>query len=93
MASRLHRIFVNNLPWSVGVRELREHFSQFGSIATANVLFDKETGMSKGFGFVEFGHKDGQIAALRNDTHIIDDTVVNVQMSGMGSGSVDHELQ
>ena len=46
-------IYVGNLAYSVTEDELREAFSQFGEVSSANVIKDKMTGQSKGFGFVE----------------------------------------
>jgi cold-inducible RNA-binding protein len=46
-------IYVGNLSYKVGDRELEELFSQFGSVKSAKVIEDRETGRSKGFGFVE----------------------------------------
>ncbi|GJM10825.1 MAG: hypothetical protein DHS20C11_31010 [Lysobacteraceae bacterium] len=50
-------LYVGNLPYSVGDQELRDAFSQFGEISRANVIMDRETGRSKGFGFVEMPNK------------------------------------
>lgn len=46
-------IYVGNLPYSVTNNELEDLFSQFGSVQSARVISDRETGRSKGFGFVE----------------------------------------
>ncbi|MGB1226275.1 MAG: RNA recognition motif domain-containing protein [Poseidonibacter sp.] len=46
-------IYVGNLSYKVGDRELEELFSQFGGVKSAKVIEDRETGRSKGFGFVE----------------------------------------
>lgn len=46
-------IYVGNLPYSVTEEDLREAFSEFGEVASANVITDKFSGRSKGFGFVE----------------------------------------
>lgn len=46
-------IYVGNLPYSITEEELRETFAQFGEVASANVIMDRFTGHSKGFGFVE----------------------------------------
>lgn len=46
------KLFVSNLPWTVSNRELRGYFSEFGKVFTANVIFDKRTGVSKRYGFV-----------------------------------------
>lgn len=46
-------IYVGNLSYKVGDRKLAELFSQFGGVKSAKVIEDRETGRSKGFGFVE----------------------------------------
>ena len=48
------RLFVGGLPWSVNDRQLEEMFSEFGVVSSANVITDRESGRSKGFGLVEF---------------------------------------
>jgi len=47
-------IFIGGLPRSVGDQRLKTHFEQFGNVLRADVKIDKETGQSRGFGFVEF---------------------------------------
>ena len=46
-------LFVNGLPYSVTSDELREHFATAGEVKTANVITDRVSGQSRGFGFVE----------------------------------------
>jgi len=46
-------IYVGNLPYSVTQDELRDIFAEFGEVSSANVIMDKFSGRSKGFGFVE----------------------------------------
>ena len=46
-------IYVGNLAYSVTDDELREAFSAFGEVSRASVIMDRDTGRSKGFGFVE----------------------------------------
>jgi RNA recognition motif-containing protein len=48
------KVFVANLSWDVDDQELGDFFSQFGAVKSAKVILDKETGKSRGFGFVEF---------------------------------------
>lgn len=48
-----HRIYVGNLPWSVDSGRLEEIFSEHGAVVSARVVSDRETGRSRGFGFVE----------------------------------------
>ena len=47
------RLYVGNLPYSVGDSELRQMFEAHGSVLSAQVIMDRDTGRSKGFGFVE----------------------------------------
>jgi cold-inducible RNA-binding protein len=49
----LARLFVGNLSWSVTDAELGDLFSAFGEVQSARVITDRETGRSRGFGFVE----------------------------------------
>jgi RNA recognition motif-containing protein len=48
------KLFVGKLPFSATDRDLNEIFSQVGQVVSAKVIMDRETGRSKGFGFVEF---------------------------------------
>lgn len=48
------KLFVGSLPWAVNDQELEDMFREFGTVASAKVIMDRETGRSKGFGFVEF---------------------------------------
>ena len=49
----MKNIYVGNLPWSANDEELRELFASFGSVSSARVITGRETGRSRGFGFVE----------------------------------------
>jgi len=60
-------IYVGNLPYSVSDTDLRETFAQYGDVDQVNLITDKFTGDSKGFGFVEMAnnsHADAAIKAL-----------------------------
>ena len=46
-------IYVGNLPYTVSEDELQELFAQFGAVKSAHIIKDRDTGNSKGFGFVE----------------------------------------
>jgi RNA recognition motif-containing protein len=70
--SKLTKFFVGNLPWTVSSRELRKYFASFGHVATADVLFDHSTGLSKGYGFVQFSTTGGYQSVLKNDKHELD---------------------
>jgi RNA recognition motif-containing protein len=48
------KLFVGSLPYSITDDDLADLFKEFGEVASAKVIFDRETNRSKGFGFVEF---------------------------------------
>jgi RNA recognition motif-containing protein len=50
------KLYVGNLPYNTTEEVLRNLFSQYGSVDSVAVITDRETGRSKGFGFVEFGN-------------------------------------
>ncbi|KAK7104203.1 SRA stem-loop-interacting RNA-binding protein, mitochondrial-like [Littorina saxatilis] len=70
--ARSFKLFVGNLPWTVARREVSEYFSKFGTLRSASVVFNQETGMSKGYGFVEFAQKDGYSSAVAQDHHVLE---------------------
>lgn len=48
------KLFVGSIPWSTTSDDLRDLFSQAGTVSSADIMMDKMTGRSRGFGFVEF---------------------------------------
>ncbi|MES2609131.1 MAG: RNA-binding protein [Pseudomonadota bacterium] len=58
------KIYVGNLPYSVTDSVLESNFSEFGSVSSAKVMMDRETGRSKGFGFVEMASAEFAQAAI-----------------------------
>ena len=58
------KLFVGNLPFSVDNAKLKEEFAKFGEVVSANIVIDKGSKRSKGFGFVEFATKEGADAAI-----------------------------
>ena len=65
-------IYVGNLPYSVTEDELRETFAAYGEVSSVNIITDRFTGQSKGFGFVEMpdnAEADDAIKAL-NETSL-----------------------
>lgn len=58
-------IYVGNLPYGVTEGDLRDVFSQFGEVSQANVITDKFSGESKGFGFVEMDNNSQADAAIK----------------------------
>ena len=57
-------IYVGNLPYTTNDDELRELFAEFGDVASASVIMDRDTGRSRGFGFVEMSTQAEAEAAI-----------------------------
>lgn len=60
------KLFVGSLPYSTTDDDLKDLFAQSGTVASAKVIFDRESGRSKGFGFVEFESDDEAKAAIES---------------------------
>jgi RNA recognition motif-containing protein len=58
------KIYVGNLPYSVDDASLRHNFSEYGTVSSAKVMMDRDTGRSKGFGFVEMTTEPEAQAAI-----------------------------
>lgn len=58
------KLYVGNLPYSTGSSDLEQMFAQFGNVQSAEVISDRESGRSKGFGFVEMGNDQEAQAAI-----------------------------
>ena len=59
-----NKLYVGNLPYSVRDNDLEQAFGQFGAVSSAKVMMERDTGRSKGFGFVEMGSDDEAQAAI-----------------------------
>ena len=59
-----NKLYVGNLSFRVTSEDLQEHFATAGAVESANVVYDRETGRSRGFGFVEMGSDDEATAAI-----------------------------
>jgi RNA recognition motif-containing protein len=51
---------VGNLPWATKAEDLQEFFSRYGEVISSRVITDRETGRSRGFGFVEVADQDAE---------------------------------
>lgn len=58
------KLYVGNLAYSTSGEDLQQHFSQYGDVESANVATDRDTGRSRGFGFVTFANKEEGEAAI-----------------------------
>jgi RNA recognition motif-containing protein len=53
-------LYVGNLPWRTDAEELNSFFSNYGNVINSRVIVDRETGRSRGFGFVEVDDEDAR---------------------------------
>jgi cold-inducible RNA-binding protein len=60
-----NKLYVGNLPYTVRDEDLQQTFSEFGSVSSAKVMMERDTGRSKGFGFVEMGNDAEAQAAIQ----------------------------
>lgn len=66
------KLYVGNLPYSIGESELQELFSRAGAVDSVTIMRDQATGRARGFGFVEMNTQEGAEAAIRelHDTQV-----------------------
>ncbi|XP_043698110.1 UBP1-associated protein 2A-like [Telopea speciosissima] len=93
------KIFVHGLGWETTTEKLREFFSQFGELEDCNVVLDKATGKSKGYGFLLFKHRRHAQVALKEPQKKIESRMTACQLASSGpvntvqSNSVPHTQQ
>ena len=59
------KLFVGSLPWAINDQGLEDLFKDFGTVTSAKVIMDRESGRSKGFGFVEFEDDNAAADAVK----------------------------
>ena len=72
------KLFVGGLPWAMDNNRLKEVFAEFGDVADARVILDRETGRSRGFGFVTYATPEGATKALELDGKEVDGRRIRV---------------
>lgn len=75
------KLFVGNLPWSTDEEALQAMFGRCGGVTSVKLITDRETGKSRGFGFVEMEDEAGAQAAIREfngSRELGRDLVVNI---------------
>ena len=72
------KLYVGNLPWSTGEAELEEMFAAIGAVTSANVITDRDTGRSRGFGFVEMSDDDAKRAIEELNGNEVDGRAIKV---------------
>ncbi|PIN27054.1 Splicing factor 3b, subunit 4 [Handroanthus impetiginosus] len=77
-----YRIYVGNLPWSVDDERLEQVFSEYGKVVSARVVFDRDTGRSRGFGFVVMSSESEMNDAIANlDGQNLDGRAIRVNVA------------
>jgi RNA recognition motif-containing protein len=79
MAQQFYKVFIRNLPWTVSSHELRTYFSQFGYVTRATVLYNNDTGLSRGFGYVDFNKREAFEAVMSQPQHILEGQRLRVE--------------
>lgn len=71
-------LYVGNLPWATRAEELQEVFSRHGEVIGARVITDRETGRSRGFGFVEVADEDADAMIAAMNGKELDGRIITV---------------
>ena len=61
----MKKIYIGNLPWSATEAELNDMFAKFGAVESAAIVTDRETGRSRGFGFIEMNEAEEADKAIQ----------------------------
>ncbi|XP_060570008.1 RNA-binding protein 24-B-like isoform X4 [Ruditapes philippinarum] len=79
------KIFVGGLPYHTTDKSLREFFDKFGDIEEAVVITDRQTGKSRGYGFVTMANREAAERACKDPNPIIDGRKANVNLAYLGA--------
>ncbi|XP_054236635.1 SRA stem-loop-interacting RNA-binding protein, mitochondrial [Indicator indicator] len=69
---KIFDIFVAEVPWTVSSKELKEYFSQFGSVQRCQLPFDKDTGFHKRYCWIKFSTPQDVQNVFQKDIHILE---------------------
>ncbi|NXN89213.1 SLIRP protein, partial [Bombycilla garrulus] len=69
---RLFDIFVAEVPWTASSKEVKEYFSQFGSVQRCQLPFDRDTGFHKRYCWIKFSTPEEAQNVLQKDSHILE---------------------
>ncbi|KAK7282521.1 hypothetical protein RIF29_11368 [Crotalaria pallida] len=86
------KIFVGGLAWETKRDTLKRYFDQFGEILEAVVITDRNTGRSKGYGFVTFKDPNSAIRACQNPYPVIDGRRANCNIAAFGAQKIDSSI-
>lgn len=79
-----NRLYVSNLPWTVGHETLNDYFTDFGPVIRADVVFNKETGISRGYGFVKFEFTHSYVKALQTENQMLEGRLLQIAQAKYG---------
>lgn len=77
----MQSIYVGNLNWNMSSEQLQEVFEKIGSVTSSRVITDRETGRSKGFGFVEMSLEDANKAVAQLDGQEVEGRNLKVNLA------------
>jgi RNA recognition motif-containing protein len=80
------KLFVGGLPWSITDEQLRSAFLEHGEVVEAKVVTDRQTGRSRGFGFVVYAEESQAREALALDGTMLEGRMLRVEMAKEGEG-------
>ncbi|NXR37155.1 SLIRP protein, partial [Zosterops hypoxanthus] len=69
---RLFDIFVAEIPWTVSSKELKDYFSQFGSVQRCQLPFDRDTGFHRRYCWIKFSTPEDVQNVLQKDSHVLE---------------------
>jgi len=77
-----NKLYVGNLSYNTGDQDLRDAFSPYGTVQSASVVIDRDSGQSRGFGFVEYGSSaEAQQAVEAMNGMMVDGRNLNVNIA------------
>ena len=77
-----NKLYVGNLSYNTGDQDLRDAFSPYGNVQSASVVIDRDSGQSRGFGFVEYGSSaEAQQAVEAMNGMMVDGRNLNVNIA------------
>ncbi|CAH1263733.1 SLIRP [Branchiostoma lanceolatum] len=90
MAATLARnlqLYVGRVAWTVGQKELKEYFTQFGPVKKIRLPWNKDTGFHKQYAIVQYRTEEGMNNALGRDTHLLEGNKMVVQRKQLNANS------
>lgn len=82
------KLYVGNLPWTVGDAELSHYFSKFGELSEAKVQFHPTTFISQSYAYVKFTHRESYRNALNAQFHWLEGRLLKIEPANHRFGSI-----